>query len=45
MSYQERLSAEINAMLDALAAENKPWNVTWIVHAIAATCWSTATRY
>ena len=36
MSYQERLSAEINAMLDGLAAENKPWNVTWIVHAICS---------
>ena len=36
MSYQERLSAEINAVLDALAAENKPWSVTWIVHAICS---------
>lgn len=34
MSYHDRLTKEIHAQLDALAAERRPWNASWIAHAI-----------
>lgn len=34
MSYHDRLNIEINAKLDALAADKRPWVAKWIAHSI-----------
>lgn len=34
MSYTDRLVQEINAKLDKLAAESKPWTASWVAHAV-----------
>lgn len=36
MSYQEKLSAEIHSMLDALQADRRPWVPEWITHSICS---------
>lgn len=36
MSYQDRLTTEINAELDALAERDLPWQAEFIAHAIVA---------
>ena len=34
MSYTDRLNTEIEAKIDALEAEKRPLNATWIAHSI-----------